>query len=186
MNKTAQKFYIWAITALMAFGFSVAGCATAPDPITLPTGEGPQLVVSPQIISLGVATLVDTTIKFHGSGFDPEDSVFITIQEKGKPEAPVIAIADSAIDADGGFSTEVAKLVKITDLLHADVGIDEDMETYIILSKAPVAAADYVATAQSMESDKTAACSLTIKNPSLTDSLKDWIGTTFLGKIEKR
>jgi hypothetical protein len=42
-----------------------------------------------------------------------------------------------------------------------------------------------VATAQSMESDKTASSMMTIKGPSLTDSLKDWLGS-LLGKIEKR
>jgi len=147
----------------------------------------PQVIVEPVKISLGIARLVnDTHIVFTGRGFEPGDSVFINIvgvqKEDGVMDVP---IADAVVDHAGNFSAEVTKISKITELLLADVGLNDTMENYIIISRPPIPHGKYTIRVQSMEADKQAECSWTIDAPSVMDSIKDWIGV-LLGKIEKQ
>ena len=59
------------------------------------------------------------------------------------------------------------------------------METIIIVTQPPIATGVYTARAISMESELTAECQLEVKDPTLLDKLKDWIGG-LLGKIVKK
>lgn len=190
MRKTVEQKIIKTIGTLAVVMATLilggAGCATAPESHPPVCGQGPQLVVSPETVRLGVARLVsDTALVFRGSGFMPGDSLFISMRHKNHPEETPVAIADAEIDEEGRFVTEVEKLVKITEFLHADIGLNADMEKYIIIDEEPIAAGEYIITAQSMESERTARCTLTVKRPCLGDRLKDWMGR-LLGKIEKR
>ncbi len=163
-----------------------AGCAVTPDSRSFVCNQGPTLQVTPETVRLGVARLVnETPLVFRGSGFMPGDSVFISMSLKNDEEAPAVAIAEADIGEKGEFVTEVTKLVKITEFLQADLGLNADMEKYIIIDEDPIPAGEYRITAQSMEADRTAEGILTVRGPGLMDRLKDWMGG-LLGKIEKR
>ena len=146
----------------------------------------PQLIVNPETVRVGVAKMKDTNLVFSGSGFEPGDSVFINLLDvpvEGKTADLPIASGD--IGKDGTFDAKVELLTKVSDFLRADVGSNEDMETIIIVSRPPMPAGSYTARAVSMLSDKTADCTLIVKEPSLIDRIKDWLGVK-LGKIVKK
>ncbi len=163
----------------------LVGCAAAPVKFD-PKSVGPQLIVNCSNIRLGVVKLVkDTRIIFQGKGFDPDDSVFINvIGVKKDGELIDIPIAESVIDQEGNFTAEVSKIVKVTELLLADVELNDEMQNYLLITRPPIPPGNYVIRAESMESEKKADCRLEIKGPSIGDSLKDWIGV-LLGKIKK-
>ena len=178
---------LWAaICLLAAFGLLLTGCAGTPMQFN-PQLDTPQIIVEPGSIRLGIARLVnDTRIVFQGTGFEPGDSVFINIVDvKKDDETTDVPIADAVVDPEGNFRTEVTKIVKITELLRADVGLNDEMENYIIVTQDPIPAGKYVVRAESMETDKQAECPFEISGPSVMDSFKDWIGG-LLGKIEKQ
>jgi hypothetical protein len=146
----------------------------------------PQLIVNPETVRLGVAKMKDTSLVFSGSGFEPADSVFINLLNvpvDGKKEN--LSIAAGEVGKDGTFDAKVDLLTKVSDFLRADVGSNEEMETIVIVSRPPMPAGAYTARAVSMLSDKTADCTLVVKEPSLIDRIKDWLGVK-LGKIVKK
>ena len=67
---------------------AVLGCASPPKALD-PSVSGPQMIVNPECIRLGVVKMRDTDIVFEGSGFKPGDSVLITLT--GPNETKVIA-----------------------------------------------------------------------------------------------
>lgn len=161
------------------------GCAASAKEFN-PDIAGPQLIVEPEVISLGIAKLKDTQIVFRGKGFQPEDSVFIKILGVKKDGKVVnVPIADGEVDQKGFFTAKVSTLVKISELLRAKIGSNEKMENIIVVTRPPIATGTYSVMAISMESDKKAECKLLVKGPSLLDRLKDWIGG-LLGKIVKK
>jgi len=165
--------------------FTVMACAT-------PVKEfdknvvGPQMIVQPESISLGVAALTKTDITFRGQGFQPGDSVFIKLLGvKINDKIVDIPIADANVDKNGQFIAKVGTLPKVNELLRAQIGSNEKGENVIIVTQPPIPASVYSAKAVSMESNKTAVTKLTVKGPSFMDSIKDWIGG-LLGKIVKK
>jgi hypothetical protein len=173
----------WLISLVVIFMF--IGCASSPKQFD-PKITGPQMIVEPGTIRLGIAKLKDTEIVFRGKGFQPEDSVFIKLLDVKKGDKVVdIPVADGNVNSDGSFTAKVGILPKINELLNAQIGSDEEMETIIIVTQPPIASGVYTARAVSMESDLTAECQLVVKDPSLLDRLKDWIGG-LLGKIVKK
>ncbi len=165
--------------------FMFIGCASSPKDFD-PNISGPQIIVEPDTIRLGVARMKDTKIVFKGKGFQPEDSVFVKLLGVDKNGTKVdVPIADGNVDKSGNFTAEVGTLVKITELLRAKLGSNEKMENIVIITQPPIPTGTYTAKAVSMESDKEAECELVIKGPSLLDSLKDWIGG-LMGKIQKK
>jgi hypothetical protein len=172
--------------------FMFAGCATAKKEFD-PNVTGPQMIVEPETIRLGVAKLMGTEIVFRGKGFEPGDSVFIKILGiKTKNKVVDIPIFDGDVDKDGHFTIEtkpgfdLATLTfKIGVLLRAKTGTNKKGETMIVVTQPPIPEGVYTLKAVSMESDKTAECNLTIKSPSILDRMKDWIGG-LMGKIEKK
>ena len=170
--------------------FTVTGCASAQKEFN-PKITGPQMIIEPETIRLGVAKVMDTQIIFMGKGFQPEDSVFISLLGvKKKDQAVDIPIAEGDVDNNGYFNVELgsdltAMVFKIGVLLRAKSGVNEKGKKFIIISQPPIPEGVYTVKAVSMESDKTAECKLTIKGPSILDRMKDWIGG-LLGKIEKK
>ena len=157
------------ICILLVFLFM--GCATAPGKLD-PNIKGPQVVVQPEAVTLGVASVTGTPIVFMGKGFQPDDSVFIEllgVEKKG--EKVNVPIADADVDANGCFTAKVSTLVKVTELLRAKLGSNKKMV--------------YTAKAVSMESDAKADCKLTLRAPYSWDKFKDWVGVK-KGKIVKK
>ena len=171
---------------LVACGvFVTAGCS--PPVKTLDPGvKGPQLIVNPDTVRLGVAKMKDTKLVFSGSGFEPGDSVFIRLLNVPVDEKKVdLSIASADIRKDGTFDAPVGMLTKVSDFLKAEIGSNEKMENIIIITQPPMPAGTYTAQAVSMLSDKKADCILNVKGPSWIDSLKDWLGVK-MGKIVRK
>ena len=165
--------------------FMFAGCATAKKEFD-PNVTGPQMIVEPETIRLGVAKLMGTEIVFRGKGFESDYSVFVQllgVEKKG--ERVDIPIADGNVDQKGSFTAKVGMITKLTDLLRAKTGMNDKMESVLIITQPPIPEGVYTARAVSMKSDRKAECKLTIKGPSCIDSIKDWIGG-LMGKIEKK
>jgi hypothetical protein len=160
------------------------GCAAAPKKFD-PNITGPQLIVEPETIRLGVATLVKkTNIVFRGKGFQPEDSVFVKLLNVKKDgEVLDVPIADGDVDAKGEFTAKVdpkVPIVKITEFLRAKT---HETEAIIIIHQPPIDTGVYTARAESMEADIKADCKFEIRGPSFGDSFKDFIGSRILGRI---
>jgi len=152
----------------------LSGCASPPQKID-PSIPGPQVIVHPETIRLGVVKMRDTNIVFEGCGFQakPGDSVLVTLT--GPNETKVIA-AEAPIKPDGTFKATVPPLTKIMEFLRADVTFDEKFENIVVISQPPIPEGIYTAKVESMMSKQTAETQLTIKGKTLIDSLKDWIG----------
>jgi len=161
------------------------GCATAPATFD-PNVKGPQMIVEPSSLGLNVATVTGTAIVFKGKGFDPSDSVFIEllgVKKEGKEVKVPIAEAD--VGSNGEFAAKVETLVKVSELLRAQTGSNEKMETTIIVSQPTIDPGVYTAKAVSMNSKKTAECKWILEPPSFWGNFKDWIGES-QGKIVKK
>jgi hypothetical protein len=185
MTNSLYDVYLKAgIISLIAI-FMFIGCASSPAEFRAGS-SGPQIIVDPDTIRLGVAKLSGTHILFKGKGFDPGDSVFIKLLEVDKDGKKVdIPIADAEVDKNGYFISEVGILPKINDMLRAELGSNEKMETIIVITQPSISEGVYTVKAISMESNKTAETSLTIKGPTILDRIKDWVGV-LLGKIKKK
>src|SRR4030042_1232369 len=82
---------------ILGGSFLLSGCANAPKTLNSAI-SGPQVIVNPESVSLGVAALTGAKIVFEGSGFKPEDCVFITLFGPNKTEA---VVADGKVGSDG-------------------------------------------------------------------------------------
>lgn len=152
----------------------LSGCANPPKTLD-PSISGPQMVVNPETIRLGVVKMRDTEIVFEGSGFQakPGDSVLITLT--GPNETKVIA-AEAPIKPDGTFKAAVPPLTKIMEFLRADVTFNDKFENIVVISQPPIPEGIYTAKVESMISKQTAETKLTVKGKTLIDRFKDWIG----------
>jgi hypothetical protein len=160
---------------------AVSGCASPPKTLD-PSVTGPQVIVNPECIRLGVVKMRDTNIVFEGSGFKPGDSVLITLT--GPNETKVIA-AEAPIQKDGTFKATVPPLTKIMEFLRADVTFNEKFENVVVISQPPIPKGVYTAKVESMVSKQTAETKLTVKGKTVIDSFKDWIGK-LKGKIQQK
>jgi hypothetical protein len=175
------------ISSFLVFSgiFLISGCSE-PAKTLDEAVKGPQVIVNPGTVRLGVATLRATRFVFSGAGFDSGDSVFINllhVPANGKKVDLPIASAD--VQEDGTFDAKVGTLAKVTEFLRAKIGSNEKMENIIIITGPPMPVGTYTARAISMVSDKKAECTLKVRGPSLIDRGKDWIGVK-LGKIVKK
>ena len=187
-----KKVGSWKLMVLVCL-FIVWGCASNPKTLDRSI-TGPQLIVNPESIRLGVVKLMGTkivfvelkptNIVFEGSGFKPKDSVFITLIG---PNETKIVVAEAPIQPDGTFQAEVSKLTKITEFLKADAGfeIKEKYEEFIIITQPPIPEGVYTAKVTCMSSDLTAETKLMVKGPSTFNSLMDWLGKK-KGKIRDK
>ncbi|HOF78714.1 MAG TPA: hypothetical protein PLI40_10000, partial [Smithellaceae bacterium] len=62
---------------------------------------------------------------------------------------------------------------------------DGSYDQYVVLTQPPIPSGTYTAKVTSMLSDKTAETKLIVKEASIGDSLKDWLGKR-LGKIQDK
>ncbi len=186
-----QKGHSWGLMVLVCFMVIVAGgvfispgCANPPKTLDRSVTR-PQVIVTPETIRLGVAKLMATKIVFEGTGFKPGDSIFITLLGPNETKA---IVAEAVIQPDGAFKAEVgessvAKLTKAMEILRADIAFNDKFESIIVVTKPPIPEGVYTVRVTSMLSNITAETKLTVKGPSVIDSLKDWIGK-LTGKIQ--
>ena len=111
------KLFIAAGLFVSAGIFVLFGCASAPKTLDSSVAS-PQVIVNPESVSLGVASLLGEKIVFEGAGFEPEDSVFITLFGPNETEA---IVADSKVGSDGKFTATIGTLAKVTGILKLKV-----------------------------------------------------------------
>lgn len=185
-KKISVKLLLLTGLFIVGASFLIYGCASAPKTLD-PAVSAPQLIVNPETISLGAANLLGAKIVFEGSGFKPNDSVFVALI--GSDGAEMAAIADGKVGADGKFTAAVGTLAKVTGILKGTVSgkykKDGSYDQYVVLTGPPIPAGTYTAKATSMLSSETAETKLIIKEASIGDSLKDWLGKR-LGKIQDK
>jgi len=180
----SSKKIIWgSFIALLSF-LVVLGCSNPPKTLDRSV-PGPQVIVNPDAIRLGVAKLMDTVIVFEGSGFKPGDSIFITLHGPNETKA---IVAEGPIKPDGTFKVELGKssinkLTKAMEILRADIVPNEKFEPVVVISQPPIPKGVYTAKVTSMLSPLTAETKLEVKGPSIIDSVMDWIGG-LTGKIK--
>jgi hypothetical protein len=185
MKYLATALYANGGLFLLIVIFMFLGCATAKKEFN-PDVTGPQMIVEPETIRLGVAKLKGTEIVFRGKGFEPDDSVFVQLLGVEKEGERVdIPIADGNVDQKGSFTAKVGIITKVTDLLRAKIGMNDKMENIIIITQPPIPEGVYTARAVSMKSNRKAECQLVVKGPCLMDKTMDWIGG-LMGKIIKK
>jgi hypothetical protein len=113
----------------------ISGCASTPEKLDL-SRSGPQVIVNPETLRLGIAKVLDTQILFEGSGFKPKDSIYIELLG---PSQTKLVVAESLIQPDGTFKAEVSKLTRITEILRADAGfeIEKKYKEFVIITQPP-------------------------------------------------
>lgn len=179
MCREKKMILLWLI--IPACLIIVWGCKGTPRTLD-PSVSGPQAIVNPETIRLSVSKLKDTNIVFEGSGFKPGDSVLVTLLG---PNETKVFVAEAPIKPDGTFKAPVPPLTKFMELLRADVTFDEKFQNVVVISRPPIPEGVYTARAGTMISKQTAETKLTVKGPSVIDSLKDWIGG-LTGKIKHK
>ena len=186
MKRDSKRFFT-TVTLLFAISgaFLISGCS---EPVKAldKSIKGPQMIVNPGTVRLGIAKIMGTNIVFSGSGFEPGDSVFIKLLDvtvNGKKVDLAIAAAD--VQKDGTFHAPVGTLTKISDFLRAQLGTNKKGENAPVITQPPMAVGIYTAQAISMISDIKAECSLNVRDPSLFDRIKDWLGVK-MGKIIRK
>ncbi len=181
-----QKNHSIKLLFIVAFFIIVAnallnGCASAPKTLN-PAVTGPQIIANPEAISLGVANLLGQKIVFEGSGFKPDDSVFITLYG---PDKTQMIVANGKVGADGKFSAEVEMMTKVMKFLNANVRgklTGESYERSVVITDPPIPAGTYRAKVSSLYSSETAETKVIFNEPSTGDRFKDWLGKK-AGKI---
>ena len=113
---TRKKFGFWKLMVWTCLLF-LFGCSSPPKTLDRSV-SGPQVIVNPETIRLGVVKMRDTNIVFEGSGFKPGDSVLIILA--GPKETKVIT-AEASIQPDGTFKATVPALTKIMEFLSRAV-----------------------------------------------------------------
>jgi hypothetical protein len=181
IKMTTQRKFGFRSLIILACLIILSGCSSPPKKLD-PSITGPQVIVNPETIRLGVVKMRDTNIVFEGSGFKSNDSVLITLA--GPSETKVIA-AEAPIQKDGTFKAVVAPLTKIMEFLRADVTFDEKFQNVVVISQPPISKGVYTAKVESMVSKQTAETKLTVKGKTVIDSFKDWIGK-LKGKIQHK
>lgn len=173
------------LAAFLFFVF-IFGCASPPKVLDLAI-PGPQVVMNPQVIPLGVAKLIGTDFIFDGSGFTSGDTVFISLI--GKPDVNV-AVALAKVAQDGTFRAEMgqtspAKIAKVVGILRANVRSNEKMESVVVLTQPTIPAGRYTIRASSLMTSMTAETTAEVADPSTLNRIVDSIGE-MLGSIEDK
>ena len=178
----ASKILFLTVLIITAGVFLLSGCKGANK--LNPEVTGPQLVVNPDTIRLGVAHVTGTEIVFEGSGFEPDDAVFISLTG---PKDLKVVVAHSKIYKDGTFMAKVTPLAKVTGILKANItgtyAVDGKYNQILVITQDPIPAGVYTAVATGMLSNQSAEVEFTVSKPSLIDSFKDWLGKK-MGKIQ--
>jgi len=180
-RKRGNVFRLMVLVSLVpACLLMLSGCSSPPKKLD-PSKSGPQVIVNPETIRLGIAKVLDTKILFEGSGFKPKDSIYVELLG---PNQTKLVVAESLIQPDGTFKAEVSKLTRITEILRADANfeIEKKYKEFVIITQPPIPEGVYTAKVICMSSDMRAETKLNVKGPSIFDRTKDFLGK-MLGKI---
>lgn len=180
-----KKLHLSVFVAFALFVFTL-GCASPPKMLDR-AFPGPQVVMNPQVIPLGAAKLMGTDFVFDGSGFNPDDTVFISLI--GKTDVN-IALALAKVAKDGTFRAEMgqaqtASIAKMTGILRAGARTNEKMQSVLVLTQPTIPAGTYTIRASSLMTAKTAETTVVVAGPSIIHRLMDMMGG-MLGKIEDK
>jgi len=176
-----KRMVFWKLMVLTCL-IIVWGCTNTPNTLDRSV-SGPQVIVNPETIRLSVSKLKDTNIVFEGSGFKSGDSVLVTLLG---PNETRVFVAEAPVKPDGTFKAAVTPLTRFMEILRTDVTFDEKFQNVVVVSQPPIPEGVYTARVGSMISRQTTAeTKLTVKGPSMIDSLKDWIGG-LTGKIKHK
>ena len=164
------------------------GCSSGPKSLKAfdENIKNPQLIVAPETISLGVATIMGTDIIFKGRAFGPKEKIMLVlrgIDEKNKEVE--ITLGFGKTGEDGNFTEEVDKMSKVFNILRADAEFLPDDKKVLLISIPPIPEGIYEATAVGNISDRKAKCTLIFQDPTIIDKIKDFVGRVFLGKMKK-
>ncbi len=185
MKRELRGILTVGVVLVLSGVFLMLGCSGSVKALDMSV-KGPQMIVNPQTVRVGIARIIDTNIVFSGAGFEPGDSVFITLLDVPMNGEKVdLAIADGNVGKDGVFHAKVGKLTKISDFLRAALGTNKKGENAPVITRPPMPPGIYTAQATSMLEDIKAECTLEVKGPSLFDRIKDWLGVK-MGKIIKK
>jgi len=183
-----QRLQMLRLSVLTAVAFLIftLGCSTPPKVLDR-SFSGPQLVMNPQVIPLGVAKLMGTDIVFEGSGFKPGDSVFVSLIGQKDVNTSLVL---TKVQKDGTFRAEVgqsslAKLAKITGILRANIVTNKKFASVVVLTRPTIPAGEYTAKATSLISPLTAEIPVTVAAPTFFNRIMDGIAD-MLGKIEDK
>jgi hypothetical protein len=181
--KYSKKLYLLAAFVLFVF---ILGCASPPKVLDR-AFPGPQVVMNPQVIPLGVAKLMGADFIFDGSGFTSGDTVFISLI--GQPDVNV-SVALAKVAQDGTFQAEMgqsspAKIAKITGILRANAITNEKMQPVIVLTQPTIPAGTYTIRASSLMTARTAETTAVVARPSILNRIMDSIGE-MLGSIDDK
>jgi len=180
-NRFPAIFFLAVITLTVGL-FLLSGCKSTNK--LNPEATDPQIIVNPDNIRLGVAHVTGTEIVFQGSGFQTDDSVFISLIG---PDDTKVALADSRVYPDGKFTAKVTPLAKVTGILNASItgtfAADGTYNQILVITRDPIPAGTYTAVATGMISNQKAEVKFTISEPNLIDNIKDWLGKK-AGKIQ--
>ncbi|KAF0160252.1 MAG: Uncharacterized protein FD159_59 [Syntrophaceae bacterium] len=170
---------------IVAGAFLFTGCATVPKTLNSAVA-GPQVIVNPDSVSLGAATLLGTKIVFEGSGYPPGDDVFVTLYG---PKGVEPTVADGKVQADGKFTATAGLLAKVTGMLNANISgtykKDGSYDQFVVLTKPAIPAGVYKVVATAMLSGQSSETTLIIKDPSIVDGIKNLLGE-MMGKIQDK
>jgi hypothetical protein len=183
IQKNRFSAILFLIILILTIGlFLLSGCKSANK--LNPDVTDPQIIVNPDTIRLGVAHITGTEIVFEGSGFQPDDSVFISLVG---PDDIKVAVADSRVYPDGKFTAKVTPLAKVTGILKASItgtfASDGKYNQILVVTQDPIPTGTYTAVATGMMSNQKAEVKFTISEPNLLDNIKDWLGKK-AGKIQ--
>lgn len=165
----------------------VLGCATAPPKALDRAFKGPQVVANPQVIPLGVASLMEMNMTVDGAGFRPGDTVLISLV--GQKDIDV-ALSVAKVGADGTFRADVgqsqgATLSKVMGILKASTKSNAKGETVMVLTQPPIPKGSYKIKATSLIAPLTAETPVEVISPPIMGRVKDSLGK-MLGKIEDK
>lgn len=185
MRRSKSLLYLLTVAVLSVF--VVLGCATAPPKVLDQAFKGPQIVVNPQVIPLGVASLMEMNMIIEGSGFRPADTVLISLVGQKDVDVP---ITFAKVEANGTFradfgQSQQASLSKVMGILRASTRSNEKMETVIVITKDPIPRGSYKIKATSLIAPITAETPVEVASPPIMGRIKDALGK-MLGKIEDK
>lgn len=164
------------------------GCGSGPKSLKAfdENIKRPQLIVAPETISLGVASIMGTDIIFKGRAFGPKEKIMLVLRGIDEKNSEVeITLGFGKTGDDGKFTAKVDKMSKVFNILQADVEYQDNDKKTVIVSGPPIPEGIYEAEAVGAKSDRKAKCTLILQKPSIVDNIKDAVGRIFLGKIKK-
>ncbi len=164
------------------------GCSSGSKPLKTfdENIKAPQLIVTPETLSLGAATVMGTDIMLKGTAFGPEEKIMLVLKGIEEKNSDIeITLGFGKTGNDGSFTDEVDAMSKLFNILRADVEYLDNDNKVMIISQPPIPGGIYEVVAVGAVSDRKAKCTLILQDPTFIDNIKDFVGRVFMGKMKK-